>query len=378
MSEPNMTLRRARLAAAFVLALVIAVVLAVAVTMAATGSGNPTSSANAAQVIATCHNNSSDAATIQREINNSVAGDAVVFAGPCLINKTIKLLAFRTYEGQSRTGTVLKQAKGANLPAILASDSWANNTASTGGPIVVRDLTIDGNKHANHTMGAALVIRSWHTTVEDIDVLDSSGVGIEITNLSQNHTALTDTQVNGTIRNVFVSGARSDGIRVQDTGNSVTDWNLLDSWIGYCGGTGIDMGDAAGWVVERNHLYGNGAAGISAGRLYGSSISDNYIEDFNTSGILATVQGGAGSVIMGNRIFNFHGHGTTFLNIAKVNYGTGMLAVTGNIIRGTGKGIGLSYRRGAHLLIVTSTGNLVQGVKIPRVAGRGVFVTAGH
>jgi hypothetical protein len=125
-------------------------------------------------------------------------------------------------------------------------------------------------------------------------------------------------------------------------------------------------------------LGSNGAAGISASRLYASSISDNYIEDFSTSGITANVQGGAASVIMGNRIFNFSGHGTTFLNITQANYGTGDLAVTGNVIRGNGTGAGLSYQRGAHQLTVNSTGNLVQNVTTPRQVATGVTLAKGY
>jgi hypothetical protein len=344
--------------------------------VALTGGGP--APAYAAQITATCDNTSTDAATIQNTINNSAAGDEIVIDGPCLINATIKLLGNRTYAGQNRTGTVLTQASGANLPAILASDSWVDNFSTSGNPIVVRDLTIDGNKAANPSARDALVIRSWHTTVEDVDVLNSNGDGIKITNESQNNNPITNTEVNGTIRNVFVSGSGADGIRVEDSKNTVTDWNLLNSWIAGSGGSGINMDNAAGWVVERDHLYGNGAAGISASRLYASSISDNYIEDFNTSGITATVQGGAASVIMGNRIFNFSGHGTTFLNITQVNGGTGDLAVTGNVIRGNGTGTGLSYQRGAHQLTVTSTGNLVQNVTTPRQVAAGVTLAKGY
>jgi hypothetical protein len=370
MSQSHVLLRRAPT--------VLLLVIAVAVTVTLTGGG-PTP-AYAAQVTAACDNTSTDAATIQNAINSSAAGDEIVIDGPCLINATIKLLGDRTYEGQNRTGTVLTQASGANLPAILASDSWVDNFSSTGNPIVVRDLTIEGNKAANPTAKDALIIRSWHTTVADIDVLDSAGDGIKITNMSQDGTQFppNQTEVNGTIRNVFVSGSGADGIRVEDSGNAVTDWNLLDSWIAGSGGSGINMDNAAGWVVERNHLYGNGAAGISASRLYASSISDNYIEDFNTSGITANVQGGAASVIMGNRIFNFFGHGTTFLNITQVIKGTGDLAVTGNVIRGNGTGTGLSYQRGAHQLTVTSTGNLVQNVTTPRLVATGVTLAKGY
>jgi hypothetical protein len=295
-----------------------------------------------------------------------------------LLGLAVKLLGNRTYQGQNRTGTVLTQASGANLPAILASDSWVTNTAATGLPIVLRDLTIDGNKTANPTAGDALVIRSWDTTIENLEVLNSNGDGIKVTNKSQNGTALTNHQVNGTIRNVYISKSGADGIRVEDSGNSVTDWNLLDSWISSSGGSAINMDNAAGWVVERNHVYGNGAAGISASRLYASSISDNYIEDFNTSGITATVQGDASSTITGNRIFQFSGSGTTFLNITQVNYGTGELAVTGNVIRGAGTGTGLSYQRGSNQLTITSTGNLVQSVTTPRNVGAGVTLATGY
>ncbi|HET9895679.1 MAG TPA: right-handed parallel beta-helix repeat-containing protein [Streptosporangiaceae bacterium] len=334
--------------------------------------------AHAAVITAACNNTASDAATIQSAITSSAMGDEITIQGSCLINATIKLLGGRTYQGQNRVDTVLKQASGANLPAILASDSWVANTTATGLPIVLRDLTIDGNKSANPTAGDALVIRSWDTTIEDLEVLNSNGDGIKITNKSQNGTALTGTQVNGTIQNVYVSQSGADGIRVEDSGNSVTDWNLLDSRISSSGNDAINLDNAAGWVVERNHVYGNGAAGISARRLFASSISDNYIEDFNTSGITATVQGDAASVIMGNRIFQFSGTGTTFLGITQVNYGTGEVAVTGNVIRGGGTGTGLSYQRGSNQLTVTSTGNLVQNVATPRSAGAGVVLATAY
>lgn len=364
--SPNLGQRLRNLAAAAALG---------ALAIFAIGGSAP---AEAAQVTATCNNSSTDAATIQAAINASAVGDEITIDGPCLINATIELLGDRTYQGQSRTGTVLTQASGANLPAILASDSWVTNSATTGIPIVLRNLTIDGNKAANPTAGDALVIRSWDTTIENIEVRNSNGDGIKVTNKSQNGTALTNTQVNGTIRNVFITDSGADGIRVEDSGNTVTDWNLLDNWISNSGGTAINMDNAAGWVVERNHVYGDGAAGISASRLFATSISDNYIEDFNTSGITATVQGGAASVIMGNRIFQFRGTGTTFLDVTQVNYGTGEIAVTGNVIRGAGTGTGLSYNRGSNQLTVTSTGNLVQNVATPRSVGTGVTLATAY
>jgi len=76
--------------------------------------------AHASRARATCHNTTTDAARIQAKINVSAPGDEIVIKGPCLLNATIKLLDNRTYRGDARTGTVLKQANGANLTAMFA------------------------------------------------------------------------------------------------------------------------------------------------------------------------------------------------------------------------------------------------------------------
>jgi hypothetical protein len=179
------------------------------------------------------------------------------------------------------------------------------------------------------------------------------------------------------VRNVFIEGAGQNGIYVQDSGNSVTDWNLTDNWVAGSAGDAIKLDNAAGWTIERNHVYGVGGTGINASRVFATSLSDNYIEDFGSYGISATVQGDAASAIASNRIFQFTGSGTTYLAIKQVNYGTGQVAVTGNAIRGNGSGTGLSYQRGGNQLTVTSTGNSVTGVTTPRVVGGGVTVSSG-
>jgi hypothetical protein len=332
--------------------------------------------ATAAEVSATCANTGTDAATIQSAINGSAAGDEIVIDGPCQITQTITLRGNRAYRGDSAS-TTLTQTSGSNLDAVLASDSWVSNAPTTGEPITLRDLTINANKAGNPAGGDAVVIRSWNTTIENLRLLNATGNGLRITNVTRNGTELTNTQVNGTVRNLFVTDSGANGIYVQDSGNAVTDWNLTDNWVASSGGAGIRMENAAGWNVERNHVYGIGTTGIAADRLFATSISDNYIEDFNTNGIRVTVQGDAASTISANRIFRFSGSGTTYLAIQQVNYGSGFVAVTGNVIRGGGTGTGLSYQRGSNALTVTSTGNLVTGVTTPLTTGSGVTLTAG-
>jgi hypothetical protein len=353
-------------------------VITAAAAIAAIGSSHP---ASAAVVPASCANNAStDTGMLRTAINGSHAGDEIVIQGTCLVNGTISLLGDRTYRGQSRSGTVVREANGANLPALLASDSWVSNDSTTGAPITVENLTMDGNSAGNPSAGDGLVIRSWHTTVQDVDVTSANRNGIVITDTSQNGTALTNTQVNGVVRNVFVTDSKTGaGIYVQDSGNSVTDWNLLDNWVASSGTYGIRSENAAGWTIERNHVYGvGGAAGISVDRLYATCLCDNYVEDFKTNGIEGTVQGDAASVISGNRVFEFSGAGAgAYIAVTGVNYGHGFVTVTGNAVNGDGTGTGLSYQAGSHALTVTSTGNAVTNVATQVSHGSGVAVSAG-
>src|SRR5215468_9810192 len=73
-----------------------------------------------------------NAAADTNQLTNLVAsskdGDLIRIHGACEVNQTIVLLGNRTYEVNSRTGSVIRQADNANLPAVVASDSWANDT----------------------------------------------------------------------------------------------------------------------------------------------------------------------------------------------------------------------------------------------------------
>jgi hypothetical protein len=341
--------------------------------VAAFANGTP---ASAARVPVACSGSSTDASTIQSAINGSANGDEIVISGSCTINATIRLVGNRSYRGDSPY-TTLTASPGSNLAAVLASDSWTDNTSTTGAPITLRDLTVNANTAANPSSGDAVVIRSWNTTVSAIHIENARMNGLRVTNTSRNGTTLTNTQVNGDIHNLFVENSGGTGIYVQDSGNAVTDWSLTDSRVASSGADAIKLDNAAGWIIERNHVYGVGGTGINADSLFATSLNDNYVEDFATNGIGVSVQGDAGSTIADNRIFQFGGSGSTFLAVKQVNYGTGQLAVTGNMIRGSGTGIGLSYQRGSNQLTVTTSGNAVTDVTTQRSTGAGVTVTGG-
>jgi hypothetical protein len=326
-----------------------------------------------------CRNSLRDADLINRRIANSKPGDEIVFDGTCLVNKTIKLIGGRTYRGGSRTGTVIKQADGANLDAIFASDGYLDNTTTTGLPFALRTLTVDGNVENNPTAKDSIVIRSWQTQVEDIEINGSVRHGLRVTSLSQNGTRITNTQVNGRIASMQINDSGGSGLYVEDPGNSVTDWQFADNYIAGTGGYGVSLDNSAGWMITGNHIYGvDGNYGLRANRIYGTGISDNYIEDFGTIGLIARVQGDAASTISNNRIFKFNDGDGTYLRL-EGSYGDGKVAVTGNAIRGNGGGVGLDYLKGnANSLEVVSAGNLVSEVAIPIQVGPGVSVSSGQ
>ncbi|UWZ49888.1 right-handed parallel beta-helix repeat-containing protein [Dactylosporangium matsuzakiense] len=309
-----------------------------------------------------------------------------------MISSTIRLLDDRTYRGHSRGGTVLKQAAGANLDAMLATQSWVDNVTYTSTNIRIEQLTLDGNRSAN-TGTVPLVLRTWNSRVYDVEIREAPGDGIRVTSLSRNGTHLSGTQVNSIIADVFVHDNGGHGIHVVDPDNTTTDWILERAWIAGSDGSGVDLDNAAGWQIRDLHIYGADQHAINARRCFNTGIHDNYIEDFGSQGtsgttyfgIRCTVQGDVGSTISGNKInqmFTLPAAGSfVSIGLDGVNYGTGRVTVTGNTVIGknTTRETGLSYAKGGGTaLVVVSTGNLVDRVGTARASGTGVTVTAGQ
>jgi len=351
----------------------------------------------AGTIYVTCSNSLSDAAKINAAIAGSPRGAEIVIRGEGLINQTIKLLGHRAYRGESRTGTVLKQADGANLVALLASDTFLDNKSYTGTPVSVRHLTLDGNR-ANNTESetAGIVLRAWLSVVDDVVIRQMGGDGLMLTSARANGTGLKTTQVNGRISGNFITHSGGHGIFVEDPQNAVTDWTLIDNWVASSGLDGIHLDNAAGWMVARNHVYGVPRNAIYAHRLFATTISDNYLEGFGETeqagtwhGIYATIQGGAASTIANNRVFNFglrkdpnREVDSTYRYIALLaNYKTAVVSVTGNAIRGAGTSretaLHCTGRKNARLA-VTSTGNAIEDIDTKRFVGDNVTVSSGH
>lgn len=340
-------------------------------------------------VVVVCNNAPSDSLDINTAIENSAKGDEILISGQCMINQTIKLIGHRSYRGTSRSGTVLRQADGANLAALLVSDSFVENR-DWATPVYVEHLMLDGNRENNsQAQTDGIILRSWLSVINDVYIANMSRDGLRLANKSADGTQ-DIWSGNGRLTNSYIENSGRHGVYVEV---GVTDWNLTDNWIGYSGVDGLHLEDVAGWVIERNHIYGVPGTAIHAEHLFGTSISDNQIEHFGETteegtwyGIYATVQGQAVSTISNNRIFNIsekdRNPKSTYHYIAlTVNYDVGMISVTGNVIRGANlpDEIGLSYSGGgSHKLIVTSFGNLIEDVKTKRVVDGNVILSDGY
>jgi len=351
--------------------------------------------AQAATITTTCNNTGTDAATLTTAINASSAGDEIVIEGTCLITSTVKLKGDRSYRGNSQSATVLKQGNSANLAAVLAADSYLDNTAYSGAPISIRNLTVDGNAANNTAATNGIIVRSWQTTIDSVRIKDVDNDGILLSEVAANgttHFTAGSTMVNGTISNSMIDNAGGHGVNVADTGNVITDWTLSGNWIGYVAHDAIHLDNAAGWMIHNNHIYGVKETAVYANRMFGTSISDNYIEDFGGTttagtyyGINVTMQGDVASTISGNRVFGYNvneanvGSTYRYIGVTNVNYGSAYLAVTDNTIKGanTNRGTGLYYSRGggSNTLTVVTNSNQVSNVYSGQQRFQGVGVT---
>ena len=338
-----------------------------------------------ATIQVTCQDRSTDAALLQHAIDSSAAGASIEFqGGTCLLTRGLTLLGDRTYTGGSTTGTVLRQAGSADY--VLASSAYADDATSTGDPLAIRDLTVacDGSGGTD-----GIILLNWQVDVEHVDVSNCGGSGIVDTNTNAAGHPIVNTSVNSRFDNNFITGSGRYGFEVRDTGNSVTDGFLDDNQIADSRLDAIHLDNAAGWNISGNHLYNVGENAISASRLFGTTISDNYVEDFAAGqrsgtwyGIFGTIQGGHGSTILGNKIFNHQSEwpGAThvYIGITRTNSGTGHLSVTGNVIMEDQRSdIGIFLSGGQNQLDVATSGNQVSGVGAARVNGGHATVNGG-
>lgn len=282
-----------------------------------------------------------DTANIQDAIDGSAPGASVhLQAGTYIVNATIQLPSHISLSGTARYervtyGSIIKQANGANLDAVIADSSWYTNSASVGDTKRIADLQVDGNA-ANQTSGSGIGIvgMSYRFVCEGVTVANTRGDGIRLTNQSRNGSSASGTGVENRITDCIIVDAgvaalsnNKDSIAIRDTGTNVTDGFITDCAIyaeaTFTKGIGINMQQASGWLVQGNHLYGMGTHGMFIAGTAFTRIIGNYVEFFgnvtssgNVYGIYAKDSGTAGTSIIGNNLNVAQGiSGNTFYGL---------------------------------------------------------------
>jgi hypothetical protein len=338
----------------------------------------------------TCSDASGDSTTLSDAIAGMPQGGTLFIAGTCYLTEPLVLTGGLTYEGTTGNGandgigTVLAQHFSGSY--LVANDAYANNTASdgTGAPLTVQDLAI--NCDSSSTDG--LVLMAWQVIVDHVDVSGCES-GIVDTNMDAAGTAIPsgDTSVNSRFDDNFIQDSADYGFYVDDSGNAVTDGFFEDNLVAGSSLNQVELDNAAGWNVSGNHLYLDSAStsedGIYANRLFGTTINDNYIENFGVDqtsgswyGILATNQCNIGSTIDDNKVFNDKGESTalSYYYLAVTQNSSdcaGYLTVNGNVIydETTGNNATGMYFKGngtACSLTIGSAGNIIEGVATQR------------
>ncbi|OED50462.1 hypothetical protein ACH42_01190 [Endozoicomonas sp. (ex Bugula neritina AB1)] len=341
------------------------------------GSGFPfedRSSGSPATNIVECKGRRGDGALVNAVIQASEEGAEIKVFGTCVIEQPVILKQGRTYSGVNPSSSRFVQAKAADLKHLLVSEGFVNNWSYTGRAVVLRDFGVDGNNDSNSSLTNGVVVRAWGSTITNLRVQNLSGDGIVISNESEDGTLLETSQVNGIVSEVRVYNVGGVGVHIVDGGNSVTDWAIINNWIGGAKRAGMKLENSAGSIVEGNHIYDSGGPAIVVARAFGSSISGNYIEisekDFQSSvavGIEVSVQSGMGSTVIGNRLINgVEGQraGCSFFRFIQTP-GLGAVVFSANLIQSVVRSecVGVVAHGGLGELMLYSSGNAFLGLK---------------
>jgi hypothetical protein len=326
-----------------------------------------------------------DTLAIQAAITASTQGSTTFFPpGTYIVSSTISLRKSRSYVGAHREMVTIRQANGANLDAVLASETWLSVSSTTSdNPIFISHLGINGNK-ANQTSGAGhgIALVSFWNHLEHLEIVGTRGDGLYLSSDRRDGTEISNTAVETHISRIDVRSADGYGIRVHDPSagvQTVTDGWLIDCIVQNVGKDGIRIDSSAGWMVQGCHLYGLPNHGIHMGRADSTRVIGNYIENWGqsaTPGIYAAIAFGDNAVswigsanpsaITSNSAYYSSGAagGSTLYGILAVvsTAATGQVSITGNALYSNGSftGIRLANQAVSSTLIAVISGNLVK------------------
>lgn len=249
-----------------------------------------------------------DAAAIQRCIDTST-DDSVIFfpPGTYSVGATPQLLGKRSYIGTG--GSTIKMAEGASLVAVLASQAWLTDEATSGNPIFIYDLSVDGN-YLGNLSGHGITLMNFNSVVRECTVTNCYDNGIVLSSIGRSGGSISNTCVENRIESCKIDTCLGRGIYCHDTGGKLIDGYIDSCIVSNATLEAIKVDRGTGWFLSRNYCYDNLSGGIIVDNCYNTFIIDNKIDDYGQSnvgsgfisGIGATIIGPRPSVITGNII----------------------------------------------------------------------------
>ena len=283
-----------------------------------------------------------DSAAIQRCINESTDGSIIFFPSTHAVGTTIQLLGNRTYLGTNES--TITMLNGANLVAVLSSYAWINNEATSGNPITIINLTIDGNL-SNNTSGNGIILMNYNSTIRECTIKNCSNNGIMLSSVNQSGANISNTCIENRLESCKIDACSGYGIYCHDSAGKLIDGYIDSCIVSDTSLNAIKVERGTGFFISKNYCYDNQAGGISVDNCYNTFIINNKIDDFgqnasgsgSIAGIDATLIGPRPTVISGNIIGSTEPASGCHYHYLSVTFGgttetRGL--VNGNVIRG--------------------------------------------
>ncbi|HEX3641005.1 MAG TPA: glycosyl hydrolase family 28-related protein [Ktedonobacteraceae bacterium] len=214
--------------------------------------------------------------------------------------------------GATDGGTIIRVKTGTALTTpVLCSAEWYNSSATSGNPVEISDLQIDGNSATSGANAHGFVAMNFWSSFDNIAINHVAGDGFQLSAHSRNGTHVSNTCVEAKIRRIQVRSSGVNGIYIKDSGsglNSCTDGFLEDCIVQNAGAVGMQIDMAPGWLVQGNHVYGTVLDGIYVAKCYATRVMGNYIDGYGSgsstfiAGIGMSVLDGRGSSCIGNHV----------------------------------------------------------------------------
>ena len=368
------------------------------------------------------------------QVGGILVGGILYFpVGTYIVSRTLKIPSWTTVRGASRMKSSIKQANNANLDAVISTADWATQynittyatmtdltnavpsptigymayvleyhsvyrwsgsppswtkTGYVNSPVNFEHLNIDGNgvnQSASVGQGNGLVVCSFQNHLNDVEVHDTRGHGVLISDANYQGYLFANTQEETHLFRVSVRRTGKHGIYVKYNGGGLaaTDGFIHDCIVANSGYNfnnptfalmanavtslapyaAIRVESAGGWKITGNHVYSLPGSGIEVSG-WATKVNDNYIESFGFGAVAGTYYGIA------------NGTGTQVLNSGGNVISTALYAVAGeatviaeNTIRMTSQEQGFPPQSGTKCVGISNWGSNAVGDYIATIVG---------